>query len=306
MCPTNIEHEIVNISRDANGRFLILEVRLNGNTYVLCNIYAPNQEHGYNQDRQLAFFEEVRNKLEFYKDSTASLIMGGDFNTYLIPTLDKHYSQIESAYATKTSFAIELLRVCDEYNLLDCWRTLNPDVRRYTWRQSNPVRQSRIDYWLITSPLLNMIDLCDIQPSYKSDHSLITLDLRIGPNAERGPGIWKFNVSLLKDTKYVEQLNTCIVELKTIYAGLEDKALKWEIIKCELRRETISYCKSESKKRKELILSLSKDVTKLEKHLADNPNADIMQEYQVTKHELDSLITHKAEGAALHAKANHL
>lgn len=73
--------------------------------------------------------------------------------------------------------------------------------------------------------MFNTIDDCDIQPSYKSDHSLITSDIKVGTETERGPGMWKFNVSLLKVVDYVQKVNTRLEELKRDYVNLENKAL---------------------------------------------------------------------------------
>lgn len=134
---------------------------------------------------------------------------------------------------SKTAFANEILS--DEFNLLDCWRILNPDLKRYTWRQSNPIRQSIIDYWLISRSMFNMIDDCDIQPSYKSVRSLITLDIKVGTETEQGPGMLKFNMSMLKYVDYVQKVNTWL-ELKCDYVNMENKALTWELSKCQIRR----------------------------------------------------------------------
>ena len=304
LCPKKTEHTILKVDRDAEGRIIILEVQIDDDILALCNIYAPTQEQGYKQDRQLAFLNILRDKLVNYKESIVPLVIGGDLNTYLTPSLDKQQKQHENI--PKTSFATELIGDCNEYNLLDCWRILNPNFKRFTWRQPNPVRQSRIDYWLISSSLINMVSDCDIQPSYKSDHSLITLEFRIGPATERGPGMWKFNVSLLKDVEYVAKINTSISDFKDTYDNLEDKSLKWELIKCELRRETIYYCKCRARKRRELVTSLSSAVVSLEKQLADHPSQETMQEYQVTKQELESIITHGSQGAALRARADRM
>ena len=35
-------------------------------------------------------------------------------------------------------------------DLLDIWRELYPEMRRYTWRRNTPLQQSRLDYSLIS------------------------------------------------------------------------------------------------------------------------------------------------------------
>ena len=43
--------------------------------------------------------------------------------------------------------------------------------------------------------LTNLVD-CKIEPSYRSDHSMVILELEFIPFV-RGKGLWKFNNSLL-------------------------------------------------------------------------------------------------------------
>ena len=42
-----------------------------------------------------------------------------------------------------------------------------------------------------------------INPGYRTDHSIISLNLKLS-DKERGPGYWKFNTSLLRDRDYVQ------------------------------------------------------------------------------------------------------
>lgn len=183
---------------------------------------------------------------------------------------------------------------------------MNSETMRYTWRQPNPIRQSRLDYWLISTNLLSLIYDCAIQPSYKSDHSLITLDMKSEGTSLRGPGMWKFNVSLLKNRDYVENFNIWLTQFKNDYENIDDKAVKWDLIKCDLRRETISFCKREAKKRKETLAALSKSLVRLESELVDNPTTDIMQEYQVTKEDIENIITLETQGLAFRARVDHV
>ncbi len=54
------------------------------------------------------------------------------------------------------------------------------------------------------------------------------------------------NVSLLSEEEYLVNMRTKLQELKVKYSNLEDYNLKWELIKYEIRKFSISY----SKKRK--------------------------------------------------------
>jgi exonuclease III len=66
-----------------------------------------------------------------------NLILAGDLNTYLTE-LDKH-GNIDK----QTEFAISLNNIMQQTDMVDVWRLLNPEQRRYTWRKmcSNGIRQ---------------------------------------------------------------------------------------------------------------------------------------------------------------------
>ena len=77
--------------------------------------------------------------------------------------------------------------IANSLDLIDVWRTLNPDGKRFTWRRTKPEVHCRLDYFMISSSLITAITNADILPGYRTDHSLITIHLA-GNNNPRGPG----------------------------------------------------------------------------------------------------------------------
>jgi len=68
--------------------------------------------------------------------------------------------------------------------------------------------------------------LCEskIIPNIYSDHSAVVISISFFEHEPpRGPGFWKFNNSLLSDTKDVELLNFLIPEFAKKHQGTEDK-----------------------------------------------------------------------------------
>ena len=51
----------------------------------------------------------------------------------------------------------KLKSVIDRNNLTDVWRTLNPKLERYTWRQKTPNIQCRLDFFLISIAIVAAI-----------------------------------------------------------------------------------------------------------------------------------------------------
>ena len=89
----------------------------------------------------------------------------------------------------------------------DFWRIKNPNTRSFTWSKNHPFIFCRLDYWLISDKLNDLVTQVNIQSSIKTDHSSIILELEDIKEGPRGPGFWKLNISLLARSDYVEMIN---------------------------------------------------------------------------------------------------
>ena len=113
----------------------------------------------------------MREELELFSEC---LVIGGDLNLYLDPKLDKDNAQTQKCLASS-----ELKNVLEEFNYVDIWRILNPGLKRYTWGRRRPLIQSRLDYWLIPSEMIYLVDSCSIKLSIKTDNNLISFKLSV-------------------------------------------------------------------------------------------------------------------------------
>ena len=59
--------------------------------------------------------------------------------------------------------------------LIDIWRLKSPTVKRFTFRQRQPLIRSLLDYFLISTCINDMVDKTKILTSFCSDHSCIEL-----------------------------------------------------------------------------------------------------------------------------------
>ena len=89
---------------------------------------------------------------------------------------------------------------------------------------------------------MKLVLATDSRTSIAPDHKAVRLKLKIS-NCCRGPGLWKFNNSLFEDEKYVNFIKNNYPKIKEKYNDIEDKRLKWELIKIEMRSLTIPYSK---------------------------------------------------------------
>ena len=59
-----------------------------------------------------------------------------------------------------------ILQIKENYCLVDPFREAYPSLRRYTWRKKSPIKQARLDYFLISQDLLASVNKSSIEGSY--------------------------------------------------------------------------------------------------------------------------------------------
>jgi len=120
------------------------------------------------------------------------IVIGGDWNVALNPKIDSN--QPSSVYRARSRKKI--IDFMNSYDLVDVYRTLHKDTRKYSWRRFNSTQRSRLDYLLVSEVLGLDITSADIMPGYFSDHSLVCIGFKTGIVKRHRP-LWKFNSSLL-------------------------------------------------------------------------------------------------------------
>jgi hypothetical protein len=212
--------------------------------------------------------------------------MGGDYNCPLNPILDKH-----GGLEVENNRVIEqIVRLQHSLNLLDIWRVRNPNAGRYTWRRKNPVIQCRLDYYLVSESLQNVITEVDIIPGIMTDHSAIILNLKATELNQRGPGYWKFNSTLISNVEY------CIMLKADIRTWLKegnpsgDPRKIWEYVKYKIRYKTIQYCKQKAPTSRKEEFDLTREIEELEKQIESGETDYCIEEYAKKRQCLDSII----------------
>lgn len=77
-------------------------------------------------------------------------------------------------------------------------------LKSFTWSQQSPNIFCRLDFWLISNNLYDLVSNTEIIPAIKTDHSAIYLEFENINKNVKGPGFWKLNCSVLNDDDYVE------------------------------------------------------------------------------------------------------
>ena len=180
------------------GNYLIIHSLIQDMPMVLANYYAPNAEN--EQVKVLIQIKNILDNLEISQDT--SVILGGDFNLFFEKSLDTDGGN----RSVKTKSLSKLQEIMTENDLCDIFTIRNPQERRFTWRNKNPFKQRRLDFFLISDALQELVVDSKIIPSVQSDHSAIVLKVSPTNEGERGRSHWKFNNSLLDDNDFIEGL----------------------------------------------------------------------------------------------------
>ena len=133
------------------------------------------------------------------------------------------------------------------FDLVDIQRLQHPRLKKYTYESKALKVRSRIDFFLVTKNLTRYVKKSEIHSSIVPDHYAIYLLLSWTSEISIGPGLWKFNNTLLDDADYVTKIHETYSHARVFYSDLEDKRLLWEMLKMEIRVTTISFSKGKVK-----------------------------------------------------------
>ena len=159
-------------------------------------------------------------------------MIGGDFSCSLNPIMDKKGGLLNPRKSVVTT--IQSLQ--EELDLIDIWRVKNPMQKSFTRSQNSPRVFGRLDYWLISNTLHDLVKTTDIIPAIRTHHAAISLELANGSDDTKGPGFWKMNCTLLDDEEYINNITEKIpvwsAEGRNV---LSDNRSIWDWLKYNIR-----------------------------------------------------------------------
>ena len=140
----NCEFELFNMKQDEGGNYIILDVKIEDIPFLLINIYGPNN------DTPIFFSTLISLIVDMY--SSQHIILGGDFNLIF----DKDMDSMNYKHLNNPKARLELFKLMDTLNVVEIFRINNPHLKRYTCREKNPLKQARLDFFLISESLQTM------------------------------------------------------------------------------------------------------------------------------------------------------
>ena len=168
-------------------------MQFNEQRYILTNIYAP-----ITAKERKAFFSSFA----YYLKGNHPLILGGDFNCVVNNNFDKRGgSDVYGEFGSEN-----LKSICSDFKLVDTSRTTFGNKKEYTWINSLGNVHVRLDRIYVSKSITK--DVSNVNhlpiPHKVSDHDMVQLVLNTNATGhkEMGPGFWKCNVNVLKDTYF--------------------------------------------------------------------------------------------------------
>ena len=283
----SFDYEFVQWKRDTSGRVVSVAIKVNNYCINIVNIYAPT-----NLTERKVFFGNLH---EFLLPSDA-IVIAGDFNCYEYQT-DKTGGNL--------SCAKYLANFRSTFHLIDAWHRLNPRSRQCTWFNSDFSIGSRLDKIFVSQSLFSFVSKCEIKPSCLSDHDIVYLTLRLDDLRPRGPGLWKFNNSLLQDTNFTEYISN---RMNALIEGIEhfpSVKLWWDFFKNSLKAEIISFSRTKRKNLSHERVVLTNEIIKL-KALLVTGDFSVSSAIRDLENKLKELVLKELSGVAIRSKARWL
>ena len=170
---------------DPNGRYIILNMEIQGFPYILVNCYAPS-----NEQEQIKLFQVIRNHSKNIEpDKDVNLILGGDWNLIFNSSLDAFGGK----HALESNSLKQLYDLMSEFDLME---NSKPNIKTALMETERPeMKMRRLDFFLTSDMLQPEVETNKFLCLLQSDHSPVVFKLRSAESAERGRGYWKFNNS---------------------------------------------------------------------------------------------------------------
>ena len=275
---------------DQDGRYIMVNGRVNDNDVSLINLYSPNK-----RTEQVKFFKEIHKLAQ--ENASGTVIIGGDCNISLTE-LDKTGGRPidDKNYAIK-----EMQCLLKSFNLADVWREKNPNTRQYTWQNENI--KCRLDYWFAPYNLVNLSE-CSIKVAPVPDHRAVIMTVKSPRYQKRGPGFWRLNNSLLEDQTFDKEMTDLLTNIKDKLKDIQQPGIQWEMIKMEIRSLSIQYSKNKARSRKNEEKELEEQLNSLMRETDEFDDPEKQKLICETKERLESIQTHKTKGAIIRSRCN--
>ena len=121
----------------------------------------------------------------------------------------------------------------DTFSLIDMFRATNPSARRHTWIKPDQKAKSRIDRIYLSNAEAGKVLKTSFLDTSLSDHKMA--ELNTSSEAERGPGQWVVNASILNDHKFREMITNDWIKFQDYYNDFDNLLDWWDAVKAMVK-----------------------------------------------------------------------
>ena len=186
-------HEI----SDPNGQFHLLVALLQGETYLLVNVYGNPDSDRQAENTMGAILANMDNVVAAF--TIRHIVMAGDFNFVLSPTDTTSSSRKPRAEAVCST-------IIETHDLYDAAALQSPTPMYTYFRHRAENTHARYDRFYVTPLLLNGVKI-QLLPR-TGDHAPVQLS----SNDTNIPKTWKFSDEILSDPVFCQGLHNCVRE----------------------------------------------------------------------------------------------
>ena len=274
---------------DSEGRLLQCEFQLRGVRFRVISLYAPNRNPQRN-----AFLHSAHT----YVDPSVPKILAGDFNSVFDRAVDRRGSCVDD---NPRESSVALARLFTNCCCVDVWGYLFQSQPGFTWTRSDGVVSSRIDLIGCPTVLAPFISFCDILPCPFSDHCGLGFSIPVHDVVSPGPGLWKFNISILEEDGYCQLIREFWADWKYRTPSFPTVMDWWELGKSKVKGITVAFCKELVGKRRRIRGLLSNFAQHLRAKV-DNGVISCIGPYQNTLSEIVRIDQETAKGAQIRTR----
>jgi exonuclease III len=141
---------------DPEENYLLLRIRIRGTTVIIGSVYGPNN---YDND----FFNRLHH--DIVSLGNYLVILAGDWNaTYSSLPVEANPDCLNMANIPNLRHTEMIIDLCESLNLLEPYRSLQPYGKNFTFcpRTAGAINRSRIDFFLISDTLLDIVAECSV------------------------------------------------------------------------------------------------------------------------------------------------
>uniref|UniRef100_A0A670HYM7 Reverse transcriptase domain-containing protein n=1 Tax=Podarcis muralis TaxID=64176 RepID=A0A670HYM7_PODMU len=253
------------IFKDDEGRYLAVEIQIQGEKTLIVGVYAPNEG-------KAEFFKKLHETLMDFMDF--KIILMGDMNGVVSTNMDKAQRQVISKDGRLPKTFFELT---DTMDLIDIWRTRNPLEREGTFFSEAKMTWTRIDQIWISSNLAPRVKKTEICTKTCSDCNAVRMEMKL---TTAGTFRWRMNDTLFRDEEIYQKTQKIVKDYFEINLRTEvEKRTVWDASKAVMRGFLIQQNSIKRKKQNERKEKILKQIKEGEKKLRSKPKShEILRE----------------------------